>query len=452
MRFIFIIFIIFFTLNFNLHSEENFTEFENYSSFKDNFFPNDEGDENELKLINYIEKFMNFYKISYSKKKIEGDLYTTNSYNIEIILNSQSTTEEEIIVICPLNSAIYQQEFQDNSLTIKIMLNLIKLSKGFNFNKKVIFLFSGANRRENDYEFWGLRNYINNKINFNKSIVLFLDILSNKEKIKFSGSINRKPLPLTFLKDFLKLKNQKYFYFENKELIMSKLGVVEIKDYTSFMLDKNISVIGFSNREKTYYNEYIFDLEYEKDLTDYFFKWIIELEKKRYPLEIDYNYQFYNFKYFYLLIPEYIEVVIFLSVIFIIFLLRNILPHFQRLKINLMLKILPFFLILFILFYILSFIPYIIFLPISFITKTTNPFLNIPILYFFCIFFVPQMILFLLYELLEKMPFPKHNYLYIYGAMIFSYLNLFLFVLVDISLAYIYLWVAVMITLSNFTG
>ena len=117
-----------------------------------------------------------------------------------------------------------------------------------------------------------------------------------------------------------------------------------------------------------------------------------------------------------------------------------------------MIKILPFFTILFVLFYLISFIPYLFFLLITLFTNTTPQFFNIPILYFLLIYFVPQMFIFLFYEILEKLPFPKHNYLYIFGSMIFSYINLFLFIIIDISFAYIYLWVVILITLSNFTG
>lgn len=451
MRSFFILVLIIFVSIFALYSQTDFTEIEKYSSIKDNFFPNDEGDKNEKKLIDYIENFVKYNKLNFTKKKIEGDNYITNSYNIEILINSSVKTDEEIIIITPLNSPIIEQEYQDNSLTIKTTLNLIKFCKEQKFNKNIVFLFSGANSREKDIEFPGLKSYLDNKANFSKSIVLVLDILSNKEKVKFTGSINRKPIPLIFLKDFLDI-NDKNFYFDNKELILSKLGLIKINDYATFLLNKNINTIAFSNRERSQYNKYVYDPQYEENLLKYFSKWIILLDKKEYPLPIDYNYLFYSFSGINFLLPEYLEITIFLIIIFLILLLRNILPHFQRVKISLMVKILPFFLLLFAIFYLLSFIPYAIFIPINKITKVQSPFLNIPILYFFCIFFIPQMIIFILFELLTKLPFPKHNYLYIYGAMIFSYLNLFLFAIVDISSSYIYLWVILMITLSNFTG
>ena len=67
-----------------------------------------------------IAEALEFHNVNYKKRKIENDTYITNSYNIEITLESSKKSEEEIIVICPLNPLIYQQEYQDNSLTIQI--------------------------------------------------------------------------------------------------------------------------------------------------------------------------------------------------------------------------------------------------------------------------------------------------------------------------------------------
>ena len=135
MRYILFYTIFFFISALIVNADENFIEFENYSSIKDNFYPNDEGDKNEKKLVNYIEEFLEFHNVNYKKRKIENDTYITNSYNIEITLESSKKSEEEIIVICPLNPLIYQQEYQDNSLTIQIMLNLIKSFKSEKNNK-----------------------------------------------------------------------------------------------------------------------------------------------------------------------------------------------------------------------------------------------------------------------------------------------------------------------------
>jgi len=55
-------------------------------------------------------------------------------------------------------------------------------------------------------------------------------------------------------------------------------------------------------------------------------------------------------------------------------------------------------------------------------------------------------------DFFRKMPFPKHNYLYIYAAIGVSFINLMFLLVIDISLIYIYLWVLIFLTLSNLTG
>ena len=289
--------ILYFSFCISLYAQvDTFFEYPDYSSIKDNFFPNEEGSENEKKLIKYIESFLKFHKLSYTKTKIEGNLYTTNSYNIEVVVNDDIKKDEDILIICPLNSYLYQNNFMDNSLTIKIMLNLIKVTQTMNLNKRVVFLFSGANRRdkrEGEGDFLGFKNYINNRANFSRSLVILLDLLSNKEKMKFSGSFNKKPIPLLFLKIFLNLENKKNFYFDKKEIINSKLNTITISNFLTFILDKNIQTIGFSNQDKTFYNQYLFDYQYEADLTNYFLEWIKKFDTQNYPFEIDYNYQLF---------------------------------------------------------------------------------------------------------------------------------------------------------------
>lgn len=445
------IFIIFFICNLCFSQPDYSVIFDNYYSLRNNFFPNDENSENEKKLIKYLEFVCKTYNLKYSITKIEDDKNVTNSFNFEISIESNIKTDENIIFISPLNSIILYQDYYDNSLGLKTMLDLIKKCKERNLKKNISFVFSGANSRENNYEFYGLKKLLESKKNMSKSIIIVLDILSSQEKIKFSGSINRKQIPLLFFEYFLKL-NDKKFYFDSLDIIKAKFSLIKIEDYATYLLNKDISVISFSNREKTYSTSFYFNEDYEKKLTEYFFKWVEYLDKKNYPIDADYNYQIFAIFNFKIIMPEIVQIIIFLVVIFLIILLRHFLPNFQRLDFNLILKIYPYFIVLFFIFFVLSFIPYLLFLIAKFLFKIEISFINIPILYFFNVFFIPLMLIFIIFEILNKLPFPKHNYLYIFGAVVTTFTNLLLFILIDISLAYIYLWVVLIITVSNFTG
>jgi hypothetical protein len=427
---------------------------EDYSMIRDNFYPCDESSINETKLLIFLENFCIKEGIkSFSKVKIEDENEITNSYNFEIRIEGKKKTDQDIVVLCPLNSQIIKQELYDNSLSINIMLDLIDRCIKDNNDKNIVFLFSGANGREKNYEFYGLKNYISQKKDFKKSYFLILDLFSIDSNIRFTGSINKKPVPSQILNRFFHAdKKNINIFFDNNEIIKSRLNMIEENDFVTYLLSNNINAFSFTNRNTNISNIFYFNKEFEKNLAVYFSEWISFMDGNDFPLDADYNYSLISFLKYHFIIPEFDIISIILFLIFLSIFLRLFLPHLQRLRMTLLLKTLPYFLFLFSVFYLLSYIPYLIFIPVEYISGIKKIYLNFQVLYFFNIFFVPLLVIFVMYEYLNKLPFPKHNYIYIFGAIIISFINLIFFLIFDISLVYIFLWVLILITLSNFTG
>jgi hypothetical protein len=424
-----------------------------YSVLRNLYSPADEGSENEKKFINYIENVCKSMNLNCIESKIENEDMVSSSKNIEIRINAEKKTEDEIIIICSLDSPIIRQEHFDNSISQQIMFNLIKIFKNKPLTKNLVFLFSGANERENPGDYFGLQTYISKKKDLSHTFIIVLDVLSNKSKIRFTGSINKKPIPSKILNDFIDSdKKNINFYINKNEIIKSRFGLLEVEDFASYLISNNAFTVSFSNRENTVSNIFTGDETYAKNLTEYFNSFILKVDGYKLPIDPDYNYQFVSIFDKHFIIQEYTQIVIFLVLIFMVILLRNVLPIFQRLRIHLIINIFPYFVFLFMAFYILSFFPYALLLPLEKITGIQHSFFNLPVLYFVNIFVIPLIIILILKELINKLPFPKHNYLYIYGAIIFCFLNLLIFLIIDISLVYLYLWSVIAITLSNFTG
>jgi hypothetical protein len=167
-----------------------------YSQIETIFFPSIEGSNQERELVTYIENFCIENSLQYKKTKIDE----TNSLNLEINLNNDNKNNQEIIIIANLNSRMKEQIFYDNSISIQIMLDLIKYFKDKKNEKNITFLFSGANTREFDYNFYGLRSFMFSRNDFDNSFVVFLDILSVNEIIKITGTTYKKPIPLILIK------------------------------------------------------------------------------------------------------------------------------------------------------------------------------------------------------------------------------------------------------------
>ena len=425
-----------------------------YSQIKDNFSPRDEGSANELRLIRYIEGFCRNNDIEYKTEKVDNEKdIITNSFNIEINIKGNSPEHEKFIVICPLNTAILFQDNFDNSISVKIVLDLIKLCKELTFKKDLIFLFSGANERETP-DYLGVKYFLQKNDELGKSFVTVIDILSNKNDIHFSGSVSGKPVPLDILKNYLNLADvaKLNIYFQRDEIYKSKFYLIPKDDYNSVFINNDIQCVTFSNKEKTIKNDFVFDEKYQAKLTEFFYKWILVFDKVKFPIDADFHYQYLNIFDFKIIISEMFQIILFLILIFIIIYVRFFFPRFQRLHYFLLIKGSPYFIIIFIIYFITSFIQYLIFIPMNNFSGNAGAFINHPILYFANIFLISLFIILLFFELIKKMPFPKHSYLYVYGALVFIGLNLIIFAFIDISISFVYLLAIIAVTISQYTG
>ncbi len=423
----------------------------NYKELNDAFFPRDEGSLNEKRLVKYIENFCNSYDLKYKTNKInDNENIITNSFNIEIYLKSNNIDEEQLVIVCPLNNAIINRKNYDNSLSIQIMLELIKKCKEIPFKKDLIFLFSGSNERENS-NYDGINFFIKKSENLNKSFVTVINLLNNKNKIIFSGSSNRKPIPHEILKRFFNVTNNFLnIKFSKNEIYKARFFFLSNKNYIFNFTKNDIPCVSFSNNE-TAENEGSVDKKYQIELINYFYEWLNKIDDIKLPLDTDYHYQYINLFGIKILIPEIIQILFILAIIILIIIIRLFFPGFQKLHIKLFIKSLPYFIIILLIYISLSFIPLAIFLPISYLTGITKSFLNFPLLYFINILTIPSLIILILYKLIIKIPFPKHSYLYVFGAFSFSLINLIIFSIFDISFSYIYLWAIIIISISQYT-
>lgn len=444
-----ILFLFFIALNINSVDDFNLYDLHELS---EKFFPRDEGSIKEEKLIRYIEDFCNYYKINYIIKKIDDrEEIITNSYNIEIHFKGTNINEEQLVFACPLNSSIINRTFYDNTISIQIMLELIKMCKSNVFNKNIIFLFSGANERESS-NFDGINFFLKKTENLNKSLVTVINILNDQHRVYFSGSSIRKPIPYEILKNFLKIKNKDLkIGFLKSEIYKARFFFQPSLNYSSIFLKNDMPCVSFSNKGIEETSEIYINEKYRHEITEYFYNWLVSLDKIKVPLDMDYHYQYINLFGIDILISEMIQITIGFLVFIIIIIIRIFFPGFQKLHIQLFIKSLPFFILIFIIFSSLTFVPLVAFIPIAYFTGISKAYLNFPMLYFFNILMIPFLVILIFYKLINKIPFPKHSYLYVFGSFVFFLINLIIFSVFDISYSYIYLWAIIILFISQYT-
>ena len=228
---LFIFVLIIFVTNSLFPDEISFPDYD-YSKMRNMFFPCDEGSDNEKKLINYLEAYCKSNSITdYKIDKIEDEKIITNSVNFTISIHPEKRTDQNIIFFCPLNSQIIYQDFHDNSLSINIMLNLLHKVKDAKIKSNLIFVFSGANGRYGNYDFYGLNKYVSTGLKPDRSFFVIIDIFSEKESIRFSGSYNKKTIPAEILNKFYKLKNGKQnIFYDKNEFIKSRFNIIPMNN------------------------------------------------------------------------------------------------------------------------------------------------------------------------------------------------------------------------------
>ncbi len=423
-------------------------DFNNYNYIKSISYPSIEGSVHERELISYLESFCRDQNLPYKISNIEN----TRSVNFEINLFNENKNSDNIIVITTLNSRVKEQVFYDNSISIQIMLDLIKNFKDKNNNKNITFLFSGANTREFDYNFYGLRSFISTRTDFDNSFVVFLDIISANEKIKFTGTITKKPIPLILIKKMLSLtKNSPFFYIDDKEITKSRLTELNPDSYSRFLLTNGIPTVSFSNYGNINYSPFYQNNEYKDNLSSFFKEWITSLDGEDFPMDFDYNY--YPLKIFgkQFFIPEYMSIIIFLLFCFIFIFLRTFMKIFDRARVFDLIKYFPFVLVTPIIFFAVSFIPFFLSKMLGNTTIVSiNSVLQFPALYFSSVFMIAILAIKIFY--IKSSPIinaTRQTFILTNYAIIFSLFNLLITLVIDISFMYVYLWALFFIILGH---
>ncbi len=426
-----------------------FKPIDDYKTLKKLFFPRDENSQKERELIEYIKQFCDNNGLNYRIDKIDNrqDIIT-NSYNIEINLNGNN--RGRLIVLCPLNSELINQENYDNSISLQIVFDLILKCSNHIFNKNITFLFSGANTADKT-GYYGAKYFLENSDDLSKSFVTVIDLLDFKSGIRFSGSINGRAMPAVILKKFLEI-NRKYYgiYFNRDEIYQARFDIKTEDSIASLFLKQKINAVLFYNRDEKYDNEIYFDNNSEKNLSEFFYTWLIQIDSLKLPIKMDYHYIYFDILGLHVFIPEIVQITAYILIIFITIMSRLLIPAFKKYHFGLLLQNLPYFSVLFVLYFVFSFIPLLSFLPVSQLTGISKAYLNTSFVYFLDIFFVPLLIIFILFNYLKNIFKIRRSYIYIYGAFVFCVINLFVFFIIDISIAMTYLWACLLITLTQF--
>jgi hypothetical protein len=430
---------------------EDFSPIKDYKILMQKYFPRDENSPEERELIEYIKLFCDYNDLNYKITKIDNQQnIIANSYNIEIYINGSDKSKGKLIVFCPLNSAIINQKYCDNSISLQTVFDLITRCTYYSFDKDIVFVLSGANQSIKG-RYLGAEYFLENSDDLSSSFVTIIDIMNFKSKIRISGSINKQAISSEILKKFFKINKKEYgIYFNRNEIYRSRFGIKKEENIVALFLKQKIKAVMFYNYDERYNEEIFFDSDYEKKISEFFYLWLLELDKTVIPFNTDFHYTYFNFFGLNIFISEFIQLLIYIVAFFLIIISRLVVPAFKKFHLKLLMDNAIYFIVLFLGYFILSLLPLFVFMPMSVFTESAKAYLNATIIYFLNIFFIPLLILYILFDYSKKIFKTTHSYVYIYGAFIFCVLNFIIFFLIDISIAIIYLWAIIILTISQF--
>ncbi|OHD49068.1 MAG: hypothetical protein A2015_11615 [Spirochaetes bacterium GWF1_31_7] len=446
--------IFFFILKTLLVYSDEFISMTDYTIMRELFFPVEEGGENEVKLISYIERFCKEFDITYNKVKIDNDDLVTNSWNIELILPGIKSDIFNEVIIVPLDSIIDKGRLYDVSINQFIALELAKFIKEKPLYRNVYIVFTGANSFINE-ESWGVKQYLeNNSGKFDSSLVTVLNLSGDKGGINISGSIKNRSLSRDMLDVILKNKSKySFIQFDFFEIVTARLGFFHPHNIINELSEVSKTSIIMSNHKNQVSNGvFYYNVDAQNEIIRFFKEWVTDLSFYDVAKDSDYNYQLLRFGSKYLFISEVHQVIFYMLLIVLLILSRRIVFYFRPSVRYLTLKAFPYYIFLFVIYYILSLSIYFIGALYNLITNHTIDYANLSLFYFFIIFFMPLFIVLALFDKIQNFPVPKHNVIYMHGAVFFAHINFIIFLILNVSLAYIYITVILMLFFSHLTG
>ncbi len=436
-----------------VYSDE-FIPISDYTIMRELFFPVEEGGENEAKLISYIERFCKELDITYNKVKIDNDAIVTNSWNIELILPGIKSDIFNEIIIVPLDSFIDKGRLYDVSINQFVALELAKFIKEKPLYRNVFIVFTGANSFLNE-EFWGVKQYLeNNSGKFDSSLVTVLNFSGDKGDINISGSLKNRSLSKDMLDIILKKKSKyPFIQFDFFEIVTARLGFFQPHYIINELSGVSKTSVIMSNHKNQVNNGvFYYNVDTQNELVRFFKEWVTDLSFYDVVKDSDYNYQLLRLGSSYLFISEVHQVMFYMLLIVLLILSRRIIFYFRPSVRYLTLRAFPYYIFLFVIYYVLSLSIYFIGTLYNLITNHTIDYANLSLFYFFIIFFMPLFIVLALFDKIQNFPAPKHNVIYMQGATLFAHINFIIFLILNVSLAYIYITVILMLLFSHLTG
>ena len=423
------------------------------------FFPTREGGINEANLLDYIEAYCKDLNLKYTKLPIQTNDYVTNSFNFEISLPGKNPSSGNLFLLVQLDSLYNEGLFYDVSISHNLAFKIIAEILKNPIDKNLIVAFIGASSHAKE-NLAGLENYLSRKTNrFDNSIVTLLDVINLNKPVVINGSSSTKPMPSILLENAIKVANNNSRVFTNIDDISNvRLGMFETTPKLGRLLNRDITAVEFSNssnihqyEESDYYNN-----EYELEVYEALKLWIHKLDALPKLLELDHNYQLishvYKNKIWYRLISEKVQVIFFIIVLVIVVFLRRIVFFIKGKNAFVILSYIPTLLFIFAIFYLCSFAIFIIQGLISAILNV-DLFNTLSIFFYFAIIYLSGNII--TKSLVDKgtilsITFRIPNAVYLYGAIYSAYIILFIVIISQFSLIYIYSLFLIFVTLAHF--
>ncbi|MCG8570168.1 MAG: hypothetical protein MJB14_08515, partial [Spirochaetes bacterium] len=436
--------------SFSASSQKLITDFNQFAKMVQ---PVLEGSTQEKKLLNYLEQFCVSQEIDYRAIPVQSNDFVSLSNNFKITIKGKGKEKENVVLLIPLNSFKISGKLYDNTYILYATIELIKKLQNYTFNRDIIFYFIGAYGKEG-LENLGLKRMIEDEVGLlNNSMITVFDIYGIPEKINFTGSINRRPIPSRLLQAFISIQEHQAaaIVFNQDEIAKAKFNILSSDEVLEELFNQNLLALSYTNF-KNQPVEQRYSAAKHNRLLKFFTQWVLHMDQLPFDENFDYNYKLFQMLNQYIIISETQQIFFYLLILLIVIIIRTFLVYKTRIRVSLFISIIPFFILLLFIYYFLSFIPLIIFLPIEWLMKVEQLYARIPLFYLINILIVPLLILFIFYEWIKKLPFPKHNYLYFLGATLLLYFHLILFTFFDISLTYIFLWAIILNTFAQLAG
>ncbi len=407
-------------------------------AFIRSLYPRLEGSKNEKTLIKYIEKELKKDKTPYTTEDFsDSDLVHSFSKNIEITIKGK--IKDTLIVAIPLNHKAGLPKSRDGAINIALGMMLIREYTKTTPPISLKFLFLGAEYGDSNQYPMGSKLFLKNFDPTYKTVVLYLNMRNIPSRLYIRGGARGIVAPYWLLQKTTNALKETdiYFLVRGNENQIFRTGLTSERTIIEPFLKSGFPAISFEGEYKE-----LSQKEMVRFISSFntFFENLLKNFSGNLPQKWDKHYLFFQAKNFYMILPEKVYLILYLTLFLLLILYALIFTDRIKKYYKTIIKNFWTIPLIFAVTFTILLLSTLVLELISQLKQIPTIWKNIPTQFLIEKTLISIFLYTVLYNLLRKLPISHNGSFYSASAILFLLLDILILSLINISYTYYFTW------------